>query len=630
MKGGSRESIKKNHLITAVAASFQNIEQIIATGPANWWVGEQEEGQKSSAFQFDAEDEVVDFQMIMDQESNEMKLEESASEGEDDASSTTKEYIIDDRAKENNAMWGWGQRSGRKTMSLDQSLFPSDEAAKFNQNCAAPPNFSCSPIAVQSSQPEPNCSPMPTIGENDGEQAATASGLRGALTGIAPESEPNSANIQPEEAPNAQRSSRKKQRTLISTPSDISSLGKKPPSEQKSRRGARVSFQQQPRVMLLNPSWTLSNAHTRCLRKCANDGFISMLKMHSNDAIENEDQFDSGFEFDTKEGRELFLTTLSSDRTGNCPPAPLSFFAVSTEKDTGFSFGEEAIIIPRSFPYYLAVACGLPIVDVEFLSSAATRKKRGTTNHQRYLFPSPPGADDKARDIKRNKSQNDHLVLGATNYSWGAPQKARTAALDRHALWQKGEGAHAQSETLLPGTDLLDGYSVMLVGEFDQPNHSKRTVAKRRKQRDSEIKGGGYCTRGNISLLLQLCSANVYDVDSVATQRHIKKGLSANHWTEIMSARPLGALENGSSFEDALQSSVEEEGSDSNSIIVMVKDKSDSKLATEFLNQMSSVDPSMAKGKVSKIPVVSCEWLLDSIGEFEVKSTSEYENSGMK
>jgi len=614
MKGGSRESIKKNHLISAVASSLVNIEQIIATGPANWWVGRKDEGQKSSV-QFEDEEEVVDFQMIMDQDSNNRKREGSASEEEDDASSTTKEYNIgEDITRENNAAGG---QSGRETMSLDQSLFPLDESAKFNEKYAAPPEFSCSPIAMQSSQPEPNDSPMPSIYEDNGRRTATVIQLDRVLMPTAQKSDTKSAIGQLEEAPSKPSSSRKKQRSSISTPSDPLSLGKKSPPEQRNpRRATRVSFQQQPRVMLLNPSWTLSSAHTRCLRKCTNDGFVSMLKMRSNDAFDNDDEYDSGFDFDTKEGRELFLASLSSNRTVQQPPAPMSFYAISTEKDESFSF-DEAITVPRSFPYYLAVACGLPIVDIEFISSAANLKRRGTMNHQRYPFPSLPGAgSDKKRDKKKN-SQKEYLVLGASNYSWGAPKKARAAALDRHSLWQKEEGPHAQSETLLPGTDLLHEYSVLLLGEFDQPNHSKRTVAKRKKQRDSEIKGGGYCTRGNISLLLQLCGAKVYDIDSVAASKHIKKGLTVNHFTSIKKAMPLGAPGNGPILINALQSV--EEGSHSN-IIVMVKDKSDSKLGSEFLNQLNSVT-SMAEDKVSQIPVVSCQWLFDSIGEFEAKDT---------
>ncbi|KAL7534352.1 hypothetical protein ACHAXR_005812 [Thalassiosira sp. AJA248-18] len=610
MKGGGREYVKTNPMISAVASSLVNIEQILATGPNNWWTGRNEDrGQNQGAVQFEDEEEVVDFQMVMDQE-NKRKREESSSSSssdeDEDASDATKEFVISNAARD--------PSEGSKTLSIDQSLFDSGQSAKFNQKCAAPPEFSCSPIAMQSSQPDH---------DDDDRQTATASQLDRVLMRSAQKTDNtkssptpaanSSAKVQLEVIQSKQSaSSCKKQRTSSTTsrPTVQSSLAKGP-----SPRRSRVSFQQQPRVMLLNPSWTLSNAHTRCLRKCANDGFISMLKMRSSDAFDDEDQFDSGFDFDTKEGRESFLAMLSSNRTDNCPPAPLSFYAISTEKDPNFSFGE-AIIVPRSFHYYLAVACGLPIVDIEFLSSTAEMKMRGTMNHQRFPFPSVPGADEKKRGGRKH-SQKDCLVLGASNYTWDAPKRAQTASLDRHSLWQKEEGTHARLETLLPGTDLLHDYSVLLLGgEFDQPNHSKRTVAKRRKQRDSEIKGGGYCTRGNISLLLQLCGAKVYDIDSVTTAKHIKKGLSDKQWMDIKNAKPLGASENDPTLNEELQSITD--GS-RRKTIVMVKDKSDAKLGSEFINQLNSVASWAGEARDSQICVVSCQWLLDSIGEFEAQ-----------
>lgn len=552
--------------------------------------------------------------MIMDQDNNKRKREERGSSDDDD-SSATKEYDIEESIK--------GKVGGRKTgQSLDQSIFPSDGSMPFNlKSAAAPPNFSCSPIAMQSSQPELY------DGNENGRQTATASQLDRVLMPSAQKSDMKSPppaiceKVQLEVASSKQSSARSKQQTFISREpsSHQSSLGsnkKKLSPKQK----PRVSFQPQPRVILLNPSWTLSNEHTRCLRKCANDSFISMLKM-PNDSFDNVDEFDSGFDFDTEEGRESFLAMLSSNRIDNCPPAPLSFYAISTEKDKEFTFGE-AIIVPRSFPYYLAVACGLPIVDIEFISSAANVKRRGTMNHQRYPFPSLPGAVENKRAKK--KSQKDCLVLGASNYMWDAPKKACTAAIDRHSLWQKEEGPHARLETLLPGTDLLHECSVLLLGDFDQANHSKRTVAKRRK-RDSDTKGGGYCTRGNISLLLQLCGATVYDIDSLTASKNIKRGLTDDQLNDSQNALPSGALENGPSLNDTLQS-IEEERPD-NKFIVMVKDKSNAKLGGQFLNQMKSV-ASLAEKDVTQIPVVPCQWLLDSIGEFEAQDTSKYDNGG--
>jgi len=549
--------------------------------------------------------------MIMDRDSK-RKREHITS---DDNSSAARDYNIGDNRRGNNAS---GQ-GGRKTLSLDQSLFPSDASAKLTSKSAAPPEFSCSPIAIQSSQPEPD------YDDDDIQQTTTASQLDTFCLASARKSSskpppPTSGKVQLEMAPSKPGSSCETRRTSISRPPSNQWSSRKNLSP---RNKSRVSFQQQPRVMLLNPSWMLSNKHTRCLRRCANDGFISMLKLRTNDAFDDVDEFDPGFDFDTNEGRDSFLAMLSSNRTDSRPPAPLSFYAISTEKDENFSFGE-AIIVPRSFPYYLAVACGLPIVDIEFISSAASMKRRGIMHHQRYPFPSL--LDDKNETRGKKHSRKDCLVIGASNYIWDSPKKAHAAALDRHSLWQKEEGPFAHLETLLPGTDLLHEYVVLLLGEFDQPNHSKRTVAKRRKQRDSEIKGGGYCTRGNISLLLQLCGANVYDIDSVTASKHIKRGLTENQLQDIKNAQPscrYGSQESGPTLRDALLSM--EESKSPRKIIVMIKDKSEAKLGSEFLNHLHSVSSS-AKNEILQIPVVSCQWLLDSVGEFHAQEIGGYNN----
>ena len=291
----------------------------VANGPENWWMG-----QKEGTPQSNEEEEVVDFQMIMDQGNKRKRKEKDTS---DDESNPTTEFGTKENGKRN---FIDKSGAGRKTMLLDQSLFTLDGSVKFNSAAAPRPEFSCSPIAMQSSQPE-----LP-----DSQQTATASQLERILL---PSARKNSLELLPP----------KKQRSSITIQS----------ADQSSKRNLspkRVSFQQQPRVMLLNPSWTLKNEHTRCLRKCVNDGFISMLKMPAvGDAFDNLDQFDSGFDFDTADGREAFMAMLSSSRSDNRPPAPLSFYAISTEKDESFCFGEETIIVPRSVSASILTKCQL-------------------------------------------------------------------------------------------------------------------------------------------------------------------------------------------------------------------------------------------------------------------------------
>ena len=558
-------------------------------------------GKNSFSKDDEDEDESIDFQKMAaekeDDTNNKRKREESSSDDDEDDDKT------EDIPQKDN---------GRKTMSIDQSLFSIDERKKSAEET---PKFSCgSTIQMQASQ-------CPSIGgdesEDDERQTATASQLDRVLMASSGKksdmkSPPPSEKVpQLEVLPGSNRK-KKKQHTSILTPPDKSMLGKKKQSP-KRLRTTRVSFQQQPRVLLLDPSWKLCNAHTRTLRKC-NDDFLTILKMPTEDAFDTTDEFDSGFDFDTKEGRDAFMAKLSSDRTANLPPAPLSFYAVSTEKDEELApFGS---VVPRSFPYYLSVACGLPIVDIEFLSSAANKKRQGTMSHQRYPFPHIPGADD-------TTDACPFLVLGASDHKWNVPQYAYKAAMDRHNLWQKEEGPNAKLDTLLPGTDMLHDYSILLLGEFDQPNHSKRTGVKKRKDRNSEATGVGYCTRGNITLLLQLCGAQVYDIDNVVTSKHIKKGLTEDELTSIKNAVSIDG-NNGETLNDSLQSASGE--GDTNKVVVMVRDRSDLKLGIEFINQLTDGT------KASQIPVVSCQWLLDCIGDFEgsAQETVAYEQSGDK
>jgi hypothetical protein len=385
-----------------------------------------------------------------------------------------------------------------------------------------------------------------------------------------------------------------------------------------------VSFRRHPRAFLLDPSWKLSVEHSRRLRRCVDDGLVSVFGIRHDDDDDDDDEFGdvatngsfdrSGFDFDDEGVGESFLSMLSSNRTDNVPPAPASFYAIGVERDPNFTV-DGSVIVPRSFPYYLAVACGLPIVDAEFISSLGNSRGCGPTNGQCYPFPSQPVADGTIAEEKRGGG--DHLVLGASNYTWGAPTRAREAALERHSLWQRGEGPHSGLHTLFPGTDLLREYGVILVGEFDRQNRGKRTAGKRKRRTNSEAKESAYCTRGNVSILLQLCGARVY-APPIASSKNIKKGLTL---AEIENTTPLGADQNGPILKDVLRSRIEDRpSSELCHLLVMVKDESDAKsLGKDFISQMSLEDADLA--------VVSCQWLLDSIGEFEAQKVSRYCNA---
>lgn len=520
------------------------------------------------------------------------KRKRSEDEEDGDASSTTESIDIAEATAQAKVAHD-NTPIAKQNTTIDQPLFDTVEKAKLDQSCALPSNFSqeYSPITIKGSQLsdgtlELNVS-MPT---SDGQKTATASQIEGVMQSLESESQKKKSTFaSSENNKTATPPKPKKFKSSMKTPPSNSGATS---SEQKACHASRVSFQPQPRVMLLSPSWFLKPADERTLRKCISEGMIEMIE-HPDGHDDSMDDLDMNFDFDTAEGRGAFLDVLSHSA------ARSSFYAISTDKD--YAVPGAGIVVPRSFQYYLAVACGMPIVDIEFLATF-TKNKRSGIGHQRYPFPSSPG--------KEADKEKDFCVIGATDHSWNVPQKARAAALERHSSWSKGSGDATPTETLRPGTDLLQGYTVILLGEFDQPN-SKRAAAKRKKQQpNAESKN---YTRGHVNLLLKLCGAKVYEVDSVTTLKQVKKGLSDEQLAGIGNVVPTGK-EGSPILKDAF-------AENDSKVFVLVNDSVGVKFANEVLNQLGS---SISNDKVSETSVVTREWLLDCIGEFEVKTTDHY------
>mmetsp|Transcript_4498 Transcript_4498/g.6877 ORF Transcript_4498/g.6877 Transcript_4498/m.6877 type:complete len:721 (+) Transcript_4498:103-2265(+) len=625
MKGNSDSYIKRNPQINDVVIALQRIEENVGMAPDRWW----ETGDNTAAAanvnnddnnvnkgkgvqeEDDDEEEIVDF----------AAMQHNDNDSSNDESSTTKAY---EPQGENN------ERSNMNEMSIEQSLFPSDQSVEADSSL---PRFSgVSTIAWKNSQmteeelkksPESSTSP-------DGPQTATASQLDRVLMFDSDQQNATKAaassgveikrSVKENESKQSEKrkatkhlgkkvapeQSEKKQTPKKSEKKRKQSMAKEGIDERKpapkSRRTQRVSFQELPKVMLLKQSLSLKNTESRSLRKCIKDDMISMLKMQRDDVIE-DDNLDTGFDFDTEDGRGQFLSLLSSSKNGHSTAVSSSCFALSTEREYAF---DEGVVVPRSFQFYLAVACGLPIVDMSFLESQSKKKRLGIMNHQRYPFPS---IDEK----KLSKEEKATHVIGASNHNWYAPQKAISAAIERHSLWTSGEGIHASSNTLLPGTDLLQNYTVILIGDFDQPSVSKRVAKK--KAKSNETTSDGSRTRGNITVLLQLCGAKVYDVTSTSSSKHIKKGLSKAQLTGIASLNPMGYPEGFPTLKNVVQSYFDSK--DEGRVIAMVRDKSDTKLGTDFIAQCVPFVASDPNDN-DVIDVISCDWLFDCIGDFQV------------
>ena len=181
-----------------------------------------------------------------------------------------------------------------------------------------------------------------------------------------------------------------------------------------------------------------------------------------------------------------------------------------------------------------------------------------------------------------------------------------SAALERYQSWLKDESF----DTLLPGTGLLSGYNIILLGEYDQPASSNQRTAKRKKKDDSVMKK----TRGGLNILMLLAGARVYDVQNVTNMKQLKSGLTSNQCDIINELLPSG-------LESPTLKDLIDESTCSTRLIVIVKDNASIKFGEEFLSRYftaAAIDP-MAMDHIS---IVTSDWLLDCIGEFEVKKAT--------
>ncbi|KAL7463215.1 hypothetical protein ACHAXS_003592 [Conticribra weissflogii] len=605
--GKGKSFVNKNPQISAVVLALKNIQSATQNAPDRWWEDGNVFHDSNMQYRSAREKEIgfreVEKQMEWDVKNNDgMEIDGKRKRpvnscDDDDESSTTQDLVHE-------------QRDGMKRHG-DNSFSPSSiQDGGNNQldcNFATPPHFSpeCSTIAMLSSQPSESTSLLEShqgaVKKHNEKNSIKSNSVQVLKPSTTVTSEnaitPLSKSFDATEEKNA---------TCCS-------------SGKRTKRATRVSFQPLPKVMLLYPSWTLKAAQTRCLRQCIANELLTIAK-NSQEPSGDDIESDSSFDFDTKEGRDSFLDSLSPNQSHYSFPVQQSFYAVSTERDYATCDG---VVIPRSFQYYLAVACGLPIVDIEFLSSVLKKQKSGKSNHDRYPYPSfPKPGENFSKEVTEEKKYH---VIGASGYEWNAPQKSRVAALHRHSVWSNNFDSKQASHKFVPGTNLLGEYTVIMMGQFDHPTVKKLPSRKRQQHVD----GGktGWLTKGRIGLLLQLCGARVYDINNVTTPKQLRKGLNESDRMEISDSLPLAPPGTKVPLKKIFQSA----DTSSNiyktvgvgvnrNIVVLVKDASSIKFGRSLLEKYFSSAPEKQK----KIPVVSCEWLLDSIGDFNVKDWKSY------
>eukprot|EP00586_Coscinodiscus_wailesii_P009335 CAMPEP_0172521800 /NCGR_PEP_ID=MMETSP1066-20121228/292786_1 /TAXON_ID=671091 /ORGANISM="Coscinodiscus wailesii, Strain CCMP2513" /LENGTH=243 /DNA_ID=CAMNT_0013304759 /DNA_START=271 /DNA_END=1002 /DNA_ORIENTATION=- len=218
----------------------------------------------------------------------------------------------------------------------------------------------------------------------------------------------------------------------------------------------------------------------------------------------------------------------------NTSPLPKDTIAIVTDAEYATCDG---VIAPRSYCYLLAVAAGLEIRDVAYLSPSKT-------------------TDDE------NVGNKTAVIADSQSTNWGGPQRAVSARQPRGA---EKDGASP------PSSLLLHKFVVCLWGEFDSFSRRQRRGGGGRLSNSSfwEEEPLVY-TKERLVRLLSYCGATVCDVPK--------------------------------SFKD----------DDKVDKIVLIRCKANSRdfrLAQKFWTQGV---------------VVSADWLLDSIGDYEVKAFDDY------
>ena len=340
-----------------------------------------------------------------------------------------------------------------------------------------------------------------------------------------------------------------------------------------------------PRVFLISPSTTLVAADQRCVRKFIKNERLQMLQPEGNDV-----DLDFGFNFDSEEDVRAFLSALYKIDSTSHVPAEYSYAICSNAEYQTF----EGYIMPRSFRYVLAVACGLSIIDFSYLRKA-TSASFGIHDSRKYLYA--PGAfqiDDGAASKGRKRSRGRESEEKEENYQVAGdvdsadlmgPQRSRKALME--SLGQVSDCNY--------NNGLLSEYTVLLFGEFDQVPKSWSSIETEsgQKRRKSSAKNAvadttkdtddNVYTKGRTKLLLRLCGASVVDM---------------------------------SDFKSTDSSSGQ------STMIILTRNKSDSKISK--LVRAALKETGVSDEMMKSTPIVSCKWLEDSIAGFKVKNVREY------
>jgi len=247
-----------------------------------------------------------------------------------------------------------------------------------------------------------------------------------------------------------------------------------------------------------------------------------------------------------------------------------------------------SLIVGRSFRYLFAVAAGLPVFNVTWIQQAS---------HD-HALPSSSVSNDGDTD-------HQYEVAGCVEASQlFAPRRAMETALALTRLRSErncdgGDNAQIGIHRRRAGAGLLKGYTCFLCGNFDTLQVKSESIRSRGRRRGNasspkSLSDENVYTRERIVALLQMCSANVFDLDAM---------------NDAMSASRGGSLYSVSLFSDPAK------------VVVVVKNGATAREFKTAKNHVRTLFSEFDKEEeaIRTFPVVNTSWLLNSIGEFEIQ-----------
>ena len=343
-----------------------------------------------------------------------------------------------------------------------------------------------------------------------------------------------------------------------------------------------------PQVFLISSGSSLSASDQRTIRKLLKNDRLQMLQPANHEA-----ELDFAFNFESEEESDSFIQSMYTKDSSMHFPVEYSYALCSNAEYQTC----EGYIMPRSFRYILAVACGLNIIDFSYLRNV-TSASFGIHDSRKYLYAPGSMKDDDVPTTsssgRRQRSRGKEEIESETVYQVAGdvdsielmgPQRSRTVLLQR--LCNLDDNNYWYSN------GLLDTSTVFLFGDFDEPPVPAKdnTVGQKRKRSRSKNDDAnllldapdGKYTKGRIEILLRLCGAKVHT---------------------------LSATSKGSDIQNP------------DRVIVLTRNKAKSNVVKSIKNLLK--DSGFTDDTISKTPIVSCKWLEDSIAEFKVKNPEGY------